>query len=297
MKKRMTSPEAPPTGVIQEVALESVIPPSLPVREKMSDQAMQDLKESLASVGQLYPLLVKRAGEFLEVVDGHRRFLAARELGWRTLRAVVFGEADAPGLAVMIHANFVREEVNAAEEAVFMQQVREKLGLDEAGLCAAFCCTPAYLGERFKLLRGDEGVFEAVRSGAISMSAAHVLNGCEDEDMRRYFLDAAVRGGHSARMLAKWVADWRANGGSSAPGGSPVDQPGAGEAVAGSEPEGQSGVVRDGLASAAGSPSHVVECVFCGGHKDPYNMVNVWVHKWELDAVLKAAREVAEGVK
>ena len=70
------APEVAESGKLVMVPVSQINAPDLPVRETMDEQNLLDLEESLKSVGQLYPLLVKPADGRYEIVDGHRRFLA-----------------------------------------------------------------------------------------------------------------------------------------------------------------------------------------------------------------------------
>src|SRR5579863_5763918 len=135
----------------------AIVEPELPARETMSDEKMQSLIESLSSIGQLYPLLVVprtlyrlASGEIVvekpadadaaevvlyEIVDGHRRFLAARSLGWQQIKVLVFAEKGVAIEAARAHSNIEREDMNPAEEAVWYRQLRDQHHLDEEQLC------------------------------------------------------------------------------------------------------------------------------------------------------------------
>lgn len=45
-------------------------------------KAYRQLKEAMAGLGQVAPIVVRQAGENYDVVDGHLRLQAAKELGW-----------------------------------------------------------------------------------------------------------------------------------------------------------------------------------------------------------------------
>lgn len=248
------------TPELELIPLDLIGEPELPARERMDFDALEDLKTSLKAVGLLSPIVVVKRGRGYETVAGHRRLLAARELKWPSIRAFVYPEGWEDADAAMLHENIVREQLNAAEEAVFFAQLLEKRKLDEAGLCALVKRSPDYIGDRLELLRRDPEVFEALRKGKINYSVARVLNRFPDEPTRRSFLDQAIRSGTSATVVQQWWDDWRSY----------------------HFPELQRINQDTPLPPTIPQESHGIECFVCGGYKDPYNLVTVLIHKWEL---------------
>ncbi|MGH9378988.1 MAG: hypothetical protein ACRD1I_09330, partial [Terriglobia bacterium] len=99
----------------------------------------------------------------------------------------------------------------------------------------------------------------------ISFASARELNKFADETMRRYYLDAAIRSGCSSRVVTTWLQEWRSQQ--------------VGPIAVAVEPE--------AAVEAVTPPPHIDCCFFCGGAKDPYNLVTVRIHRWELDELQK----------
>lgn len=234
--------------------------PKLPAREQMDADEMRELQESIRDIGLLSPIVVVKRAKRYEVVAGHRRLLAARGLGWELIRAFVYPEGWRNQTAAMLHENIIRENLNPAQEAVFFAQLIEARKLDEQGLMRLVKRSANYIGDRLSLLRGDELVFDKLRAGIINFSVARLINRVGDDAMRHYFLEQAVRSGTNARVVEQWIHDWQA---SQVPGGNtqPVPLP----------------------PSQAEAPAPDKICCFlCGGDKDPYNLITVLIHKFEL---------------
>jgi ParB-like chromosome segregation protein Spo0J len=64
-------------------------------------EAQQEMKQSLAKLGQLSPVQVYRESGKLEVIDGFKRLHAARALSWPKLRAEL-QPVDAAGAKVQL---------------------------------------------------------------------------------------------------------------------------------------------------------------------------------------------------
>jgi ParB/RepB/Spo0J family partition protein len=295
-------PESPPAVETKPlnprlllVPMERIRPPEIAARATMSDSKMDDLIESLKQIGLTNPITLESRGDDYEIIAGHRRFLAATELHWSEIRAIVWDAGSVNVMASRLHENIIREDLNAAEEALFMAEVREKLNLDEFGLIDTFKRSRHYIADRFELLRGDPVVFEAVRAGEIRLGVAHELNRISDEVMRRYYLDVARRTDPPKRVVQQWVESWRANSGPnggdlariaaeargdlvSFPGGQPAFAPGEGPPV-----------------GAPPADPRDFGCELCGGWRDPYNLIYVRIHKYEWEHIMQSINAASKG--
>ena len=278
---------------LEHIPIGQVIEPELAARATMSDQRMVELMESIKAIGLIEPITAEQHDAMFEIVTGHRRFLAVRQLGWEKIPAIVYAEGTPNILAMRLHENIAREDLNPAEEALYMAQSREKFDLDEEGLCRFFHVSASYLATRFALLRGDPKVFEALQAGEIRLGAAGELNRITDEGMRRYYLDICRRGDHPQRVVHQWVQDWFLQSCPSLPlAGS--------DSTGGRAPSLESGAAADATQSASARPPEDplppavgICCQLCGGNRDPYNLVTVMMHKWEWEEIQRQIRKAA----
>lgn len=257
---------------LKHIPLGLIDGPDLPMRSTMDEEKLTSLMNSIVTIGQRYPAeVIERDGRY-EIRTGHRRYVALERLGRETMMCLVLAPGEDHGAAIMIAENLEREDVNRAEEAVWFAQLMDKHGWDADELVKRTKRSEGYISDSFRLLRQDSEVFNAVLQNRINFSVARELNKCTDEPMRRNFLDQAIRSGTGARVVAEWVSQWRVNTGG-AP--TPIPQP----APAGGETP---------------PPQQVVACQLCGGHLDPYNLISVFVHKWEWENLQRLVREAAK---
>jgi len=255
---------------LKYISLHEIDPPSLPMRAKMDDAKLAELMNSIVNIGQQLPAQVKLIDGRYQIVSGHRRLVALEKLGRDKMMCLVYGPNEPLDVEAMVSENEDREEVNAAEQALFYAQLLDARGWGEEELCRAVKRSPDYIADRLRLLRQDEMVFQAVLEEQINFSVARELNKVPDQLIRRAHLDQAIRSGTSARVVAQWNAQWRA---SLAPVTSASTQP-------------------DTSPAPASSPAYHFACELCGGDKDPYNLVTIQVHKWEWERIKKAVEQL-----
>jgi ParB/RepB/Spo0J family partition protein len=145
-----------------------------------------------------------RNGRF-EIRDGHRRFIASQRAGHKTIAAIISDRQGLEGEAIKIHANRFREDVNPAEEAAYFDYLlREYCEGDVDRLCSATHQRRGYVEERLLLLRADPQVLAAIRDRQVSLAVARELNLVRDQGNRALWLDAAIKGGATARVVREW---------------------------------------------------------------------------------------------
>jgi ParB family chromosome partitioning protein len=245
-------------ATLREIPLELIDPPEVAIRESMDQTALEELTDSIREVGVLQPILVLPGDGRYRILAGHRRFIAAGRAALRTIPAVVRALYAGAGEAVTVHENAFREDVNPAEEARYFAHLLEhSCEGDVDKLCRLTRQKRGYVEERLILLRGDPEVLAALKERRISMAVARELNRIQDQGYRRMYLDAAARGGATARM----VQEWRIHSDRVIP----VEPPAPG----------------DGTNQFSGLPAPITTmmCFLCDGTDDVHEMELLYVHR------------------
>lgn len=256
--------------------------PPQPLRMGMDEQALGELAESLSRHGQLFPLIViptmvhvrdvtcqdgdtrKVIGEVMapkfEIVDGHRRYLAAGIAGIENLECKIFPTLEDAKFGVMLDANMMREDVTPAEEGVQFVELAEKRGWTMPQLMRYFGRSEAYINERAKLVTDYPDVMQHVAARAINWTQAKAVMRCPDKNWRAYMLDQAVTHGASSRTIVGLVDQWKSMK-LAKDSQQPVHTP-----------------EHNVVAAAAELPA----CIWCGRTDDPVNLVHVTCHSYHV---------------
>ncbi|MGE3795648.1 MAG: ParB/RepB/Spo0J family partition protein [Dehalococcoidia bacterium] len=132
----------------------------------------QALTDSVRAQGILQPLLVERTDEGAALLDGHRRLAAARAAGITDVPVIerTGEEGEAPQLAAALAANMRRRGLDPVEEARAYERAT-KAGWPQRRIAEAVGCSRRHVSQRLRLLRLPDGVQEAIRGGALPLSA------------------------------------------------------------------------------------------------------------------------------
>jgi len=191
-----------------EIPLELIEEPSKPVRMKMSEEGLEELKGSLAERDLINAITVRRKGSGFEIVAGHRRFLAARELGWKTIRSIVKERSDHEARLDAIHENLHREDMSPLEESAQVAELQRDFNYEIKDIAKLCRKSVSWVHSRLEMVEWPKNILEAVDVGAISVSAGRELCGILDDQARDYYLDHAIKQGATAQLCAFWRGRW-----------------------------------------------------------------------------------------
>jgi ParB family chromosome partitioning protein len=194
-------PKHAPAGMtVRSIPREALHAAPWNARTSFADEAMDELKASIAQHGILVPLIVRPiAGrsDGYEIVAGHRRYLASLN---PELPCDVRELSDAEAREVGLIDNLQRQDLSALEEAEAYQQMFRLAGdsgrpLTPAELAAWVGKSEGYVRLRLRLLAADAGVRDALREGRILLGHA---------------LDLARLESPAQKTLLQWLlfVDW-----------------------------------------------------------------------------------------
>lgn len=129
-------PTAEGDQTLELIPVDKVRPNPYQPRQHFDEDALQELAESIQTIGVLQPVLVRKSGDMFELIAGERRWRAARRAGLRSIPAVVRDSTDTDALAEALTENLQRVDLSPLEEASAYQQLIEDFNLthDEIAL-------------------------------------------------------------------------------------------------------------------------------------------------------------------
>lgn len=206
------------------------------VREKLNQEPLDELKESLKEDGQWDPIIVRQKGERYEVIAGHRRVQAAKELGWVEIDATVRDIDETEALFLALKTNLIREEMTEREQGKILHQIASNLSLSNAQIAQKIGKSKDWVNHRVKLaLDLHEDVAKALESGEITFAlAARIIaqlpmktqssfliyllqNNIKDVDkarvaMRRFLNTTLYTVGYEGKSLDQFLTILKTNG-------------------------------------------------------------------------------------
>lgn len=197
---------------LRDIPLDLLDPPAQAIRQHIPEELLDELAESIRSVGLIEPMVVEAVNGRFRIIAGHRRYLSCRRAGLLTAPCVVRDVSTIAAEAVQIQENIVRQDMSPAEEARLFKRIYEEVGQDVDLVAGRVKLSVSYVNGRLSLLEGDPDVLDALDREDINLGVAQVLNTIVRPDYRRTCLDLAIRSGATIAVARRWAVEYNTLG-------------------------------------------------------------------------------------
>ena len=173
-------------------------------RQRVEQQALEQLAASIAVHGVLQPVLVTETLDGYQLVAGERRVRAAQIAGLDRVPAIVRQMAAKDQLAIAIVENIQRADLNAIEEAHAYRQLADEFKLTQDEIATSVGRARSTIANTLRLLDLEPAVQQALSSGDITEGHARALIGTPAAAQKQ-LLEGIVARGLSVRRTEELV--------------------------------------------------------------------------------------------
>lgn len=179
-----------------------------PRNPRLKLQHVDELAESMQAYGLLQPVVLRDAttrGRF-EIVAGHRRVAAARELGWTEIPATFRRVDDDEAFLLAVIENLQRSDLSAREEAAALEVLVRERGWTTRRVAEAVKRSAAYVSRRLRVF-DDPTLAPLVLQRRLSVTVAEELLPLPVARRRRLAEQAAEEGWDRRQVRAALGGD------------------------------------------------------------------------------------------
>ena len=171
-------------GNILEISLQDIYPNATQPRTYFDEKALNDLAQSIKSLGVIQPITLRKDGGKFEIISGERRFRASKIAGLKSVPAYIRLVNDQELLEMALVENIQREDLDAIEVALTYQRLLEEIGLTQENLSQRVGKERSTITNSIRLLRLNPVVQDAIRSGEISAGHGRAIISLEDDGLQ-----------------------------------------------------------------------------------------------------------------
>lgn len=190
----------------RDIPLTAIRPDPDQPRKHFDAAALTELAESMQQSGLATPILVRPAGDGYVIVAGERRWRAALQLGWETIRADVQDLDDDQAGWLTLVENLQRADLTPLEEAEAFARVLAG-GITQTELAARIGKTQSHVAQKLRLLRLPDSIKAALTRGDLSEGHARQILRLNDPERQRQTAELAIERGMTVRDVAAFIAD------------------------------------------------------------------------------------------
>ncbi|WP_323893163.1 ParB/RepB/Spo0J family partition protein [Aeromonas allosaccharophila] len=145
-------------------------------RKDMSQDALEELANSIRAQGVIQPIVVRPLGEqSFEIIAGERRWRASLLARLEVVPCIVKDVPDEAAVAIALIENIQREDLNAIEEAVALQRLLTEFELTHQQVAEAVGKSRTTVTNLLRLNQLNDDVKRFVEHGDLDMGHARAL--------------------------------------------------------------------------------------------------------------------------
>jgi len=152
-------------------------------RQVFSEEAINDLVESIKEKGVLQPLLVRKSADkegMYEIIAGERRWRASKQAGLAEVPVIEKEFTDVETLEVALIENLQRQDLSALEEAEGYQRLIDEFEHTQEKLATVVGKSRSHVANTLRLLALPAEIKELVQKDKLSAGHARALLGCDN---------------------------------------------------------------------------------------------------------------------
>lgn len=187
------------------VQTEQIKPNPFQPREDFDMQSIEELAQSIKEKGIIQPLLVRRKGDFFELIAGERRLRAANSLGLKELPIIIKDVEDRDSLELALIENIQRQGLNSIEEAHAYQYLIDKFQVTQEKISEVLGKARVSITNTLRLLKLPQEVQVEMKKGRISFAHGRALLEIDDTNLQRHLAHEIIAKELSVRELENLI--------------------------------------------------------------------------------------------
>lgn len=188
------------------IPIEQIEPNPFQPRMSFDQDALEELAESVRTLGLIQPITVRRIGpEQYQIISGERRYRACHKAGMTMIPAYVRDASDQGMLEMAIVENIQRQDLDPIELAMSYQRLIDECSLTQEQMAGRVGKKRASVTNILRLLKLPVKVQHDLKVGLLSVGHAKAILGVDDPSLQQDLCDKTVSEGLSVRELEALV--------------------------------------------------------------------------------------------
>ncbi|NDV66446.1 ParB/RepB/Spo0J family partition protein [Bacteroides sp. 224] len=191
---------------INEIELSKIsVNPNQPRRE-FDEVALQELSDSIAEIGIIQPITLRKLSEDeYQIIAGERRYRASLKAGLTRIPAYIRTADDENVMEMALIENIQREDLNSVEIALAYQQLIERYSLTQERLSERVGKKRTTIANYLRLLKLPAQIQMALQNKEIDMGHARALIALNDPKLQVKVFDEIRKHDYSVRKVEEIV--------------------------------------------------------------------------------------------
>jgi ParB family chromosome partitioning protein len=170
---------------ILDLSIDLIHPNPYQPRKHFSQEELESLAHSIAQVGILQPLVVRRTSEGWELIAGERRLRAAKLAGLQTVPCLSMEADEESSSLLALVENLLRSDLDVWEEAYALRKMIDQFHLSQEEAGQKIGLSQSAVANKLRLLKLPQDVIDTLRQAGLTERHARALLRLPTEELQR----------------------------------------------------------------------------------------------------------------
>lgn len=170
---------------ILDLSIDLIHPNPYQPRKHFSHEELESLAHSIAQVGILQPLVVRRTSEGWELIAGERRLRAAKLAGLQTVPCLSMEADEESSSLLALVENLLRSDLDVWEEAYALRKMIDQFHLSQEEVGQKIGLSQSAVANKLRLLKLPQDVIDPLRQAGLTERHARALLRLPTEELQR----------------------------------------------------------------------------------------------------------------
>lgn len=197
-------------GILKEeryadLDIDQLKPNPVQPRQKLNQESIEELAQSIKASGLLQPLLVVPEGDGYRIIVGERRWRAAQRIGLKKIPVLIRSIPQEQELEISLIENLQREELGPLEIAMAYQKLIQELDYTQEQVAEKVGKDRTSVTNYLRLLKLPKEIQDELAEYKISMGHARAMLSLKEPEQQKSLCRLIIRENLSVRDVEKMI--------------------------------------------------------------------------------------------
>ena len=185
--------------------VDEIFPNPMQPRKEFSDEALEELRQSIAANGLLQPVTVRKREIGYELISGERRLRACKLNGNSKIPAIVVEVADHTGGLLALIENIQRKDLNFLEEAVAIRRMMVEYDMTQVEISQKLGKSQPCIANKIRLLQLPEAVLQKVTEYGLNERQTRALLRLKTQESMEKAVEVISKRGYNSEETDRYI--------------------------------------------------------------------------------------------
>ena len=193
------------TGRVVFLPAKSIRPNPNQPRQEFSQEALEELTQSIRTHGILQPISVRRVGLQYELIAGERRLRAGIRAGLTEIPCIVMNMDDKESAMAALIENLQRQDLDYIEEAKGLSALMSGFSLSQEQAAKLIGKSQSAVANKLRLLRHSFPILELLRRHGLTERHARALLKLPEEAQKAAAIETIAAKGMNVAQTERYI--------------------------------------------------------------------------------------------